>query len=327
MLGGLRAALFLFLALQGTFAYTGSIILDKESGCMKYLEKNPFIMIVVGVLGISMSAIFVRLSQAPSVITAACRLIWTVLLMSPVVWGKTACREELLRVGKKELLVCIVSGIFLAAHFTVWFESLKETSVASSTAIVCTEVVWVALGFRLFMKGTISRKAWLCIAIALVGSMLIAFSDSSGQGGHLYGDLLALLAAIAVAVYTLLGRIARKTMSTTVYTYVVYSACAVTLAILTAVQGYSLSAFTPNAILVGLLLSVFSTILGHSIFSWCLKYFSPAFVSASKLCEPFVASFVAVLLFREVPRALQVLGGVIVVAGVYLYSREERKAE
>lgn len=292
---------------------------------MKYMEKHPFWMIVVGVLGISLSAIFVRLSQAPSVIIADSRLLWTVLLLSPVVWGKKATRNELLSVSKKELLLCIVSGVFLAIHFALWFESLKQTSVASSTAIVCTEVVWVALGYVAFMKGRISGKAWLCIAIALLGSFLIAFSDSSSQGGHLYGDLLSLLSAIAVAVYTLLGRTARKTMSTTVYTYVVYAASAITLVILTAVQRYPIGAFEPSAIIAGLLLAVFSTVLGHSIFSWCLKYFSPAFISAAKLCEPFVASAVAILVFQEIPKALQIVGGVIVVAGVYLYSQEERK--
>lgn len=292
---------------------------------MKYLEKHPFGMIVVGVLGISLSAIFVRLSQAPAVIIAACRLLWTVMLLSPVVWGNRSHRMQLLSIPKKVLWISIISGIFLAFHFALWFESLKQTSVASSTAIVCTEVVWVALGYRLFMKGTLSGKAWLSIVIALLGSFLIAFSDSGGSHGHLYGDVLSLLSAIAVGIYTLLGRTARKTLSTTVYTYVVYVSCTATLLILTALQQYPLRAFEPSAIMAGFFLAVFSTILGHSIFSWCLKYFSPAFISASKLCEPFVASAVAALLFQELPGPLQILGGIIVVAGVFLYSREERK--
>lgn len=293
---------------------------------MKYIEKHPIIMIVVGILGISLSAIFVRLSDAPSAVIAACRLLWTVLLLSPVVWGKGECRKELLSLSRKQMVICVVSGVFLAVHFALWFESLKQTSVASSTAIVCTEVVWVAIGYRLFMKGITTKKAWLCIALALAGSFLIAFSDATGEGGHLYGDILSLLSAMAVAVYTLLGRAGRKTMTTTVYTYVVYVACAITLILFTAVQQYPLRFFEFSAIAVGFFLAVFSTILGHSIFSWCLKYFSPSFISASKLCEPIVAAAVAAALFREVPGILQVIGGVIVIAGVFLYSRQERKA-
>ena len=51
---------------------------------VKYIEKHPLIMIVVGVFGISLSSIFVKYSTAPSAVTAAYRLLWTILLMSPV---------------------------------------------------------------------------------------------------------------------------------------------------------------------------------------------------------------------------------------------------
>lgn len=290
---------------------------------MNYLEKHPMIMIVIGIIGISLSAIFVKYSQAPSVVTAAYRLLWTVLLMSPVVLFQKSRRKELLSTDKKTVLLCAVSGIFLALHFVIWFESLKHTSVASSTTIVCTEVIWVALGFCLIMHGRLSAKAILAIAVTLVGSIIIAWSDSSSSGNHLYGDILALLAAMAVAVYTLIGRVARTTTSTTIYTYIVYVCSALTLLAITAVQGLPLTGYRSSGIIVGLLLAVFSTILGHSIFSWCLKFLSPAFVSASKLCEPVVAALFAAVLFHEIPGVLQLAGGAVIIGGVIFYSRIE----
>lgn len=294
---------------------------------MGRIEKYPLLMLILGVLGISLSAIFVRLSDAPSVVTATSRLLWTVVLMSPVALGRQATRRELFSLSKKQVLQSVISGIFLAFHFALWFESLQQTSVASSTAIVCTEVVWVALGYCLFMKGRISKMAVCAIAIALSGSVCIAFSDSAGGEAHLYGDLLSAISAMAIAVYILLGKALRKTVSATVYTYLVYVACSVTLVILTVSQGYGVGDFSLPALGAGLLLAVFSTILGHSIFSWCLKYFSPAFVSASKLCEPVVAAIIAAFVFSEIPAPLQIIGGIIVIIGVYLYSREERKQE
>ena len=72
-------------------------------------------------------------------------------------------------------------------------------------------------------------------------------------------------------------------------------------------------------------LEIFSTILGHSIFSWCLKFFSPSFVSASKLCEPVVAAIMAGFLFGELPGWLQVIGGGLILGGVLWYSRIEGK--
>lgn len=293
---------------------------------MKYIEKHPMLMIVVGVFGISLSAIFVKYSIAPSAVTAAFRLCWTVLLMSPLVWGKRKIREELFHVGKKEFALSALSGLFLAVHFVLWFESLLHTSVASSTSIVCTEVIWVALGFGIFLKGKISKKAIFAIGITFVGSLLIAYADSSAGGVHLYGDFLALVAAIAVAVYTLIGRIVRKNVSTNVYTYIVYTSCASVLLLTCLVQGYWLFDYGVSAVIVGLLLSVFSTILGHSIFSWCLKYFSPAFVSVSKLCEPVVAAVIAASLFGELPALLQIVGGIMIIGGVYYYSKIEKEA-
>lgn len=292
---------------------------------MKYIEKHPMIMIVVGVIGISLSAIFVKFSQAPSAVTAAFRLLWTVILMTPVVFGKREVRKELLHIGKQTFFLSAFSGLFLAIHFVLWFESLAHTTVASSTTIVCTEVIWVSLGFCLFLKGKLSKKAVLAIAITLLGSMLIAYSDSFSGGSHFYGDMLSLLAAIAVAAYTLIGRIVRKKASTSVYTYIVYSVCASVLVVLCMVQGHDLfhSDYGVSAVIVGLLLAIFSTILGHSIFSWCLKYFSPSFVSASKLCEPVVAAIFAIFLFQEIPSVWQVVGGILILGGVLYYSKIE----
>lgn len=288
---------------------------------MKFFEKHPMAMILIGILGISLSSIFVKYSQAPSAVTAAWRLLWTVVLLTPAVLLRRETRREVASMGTKMLLLSGLSGVFLAAHFVLWFESLGQTSVASSTTIVCTEVVWVALGFRLFLGGRIGKKTLLAIGITLAGSFLVAWSDS-GKGA-LYGDALALLAAVAVAAYTLLGRVVRSRVSTAAYTWVVYLACAGTLLGTCLVQGHSLGAGGVSGPLVGLALAVFSTILGHSVFNWCLKYFSPAFVSASKLCEPVAAAALAAVLFGELPTVLQILGAALIIGGVIYYAKTE----
>ena len=141
---------------------------------MKYIEKHPMIMIVVGVFGISLSSIFVKYSTAPSAVTAAYRLLWTVLLMTPVTLGKRETRQELTSADKKMVALSCLSGLFLAIHFVLWFESLNHTTVASSTTIVCTEVIWVSLGYCLFLKGKLPVKAVAAIAITLLGSICIA---------------------------------------------------------------------------------------------------------------------------------------------------------
>ncbi len=283
-------------------------------------------MIVVGVLGISLSAIFVRFSDAPSSVTAFYRLFFTVVLLSPMLFSNAEHRMELKNCNSKNFLLSALSGIFLALHFVFWFESLYHTSVASSTAIVCTEVIWVAIGYAVFMKGRLSKLAVFSIMITFLGNVFIAFSDSTHASGNaLYGDFISLIAAIFVAVYMLIGRKMREEMSTTVYTYIVYFFCMSSLLAAIAFQKILFWEYGINPAVCGLLLGIFSTLLGHSIFTWCLKYFSPAFVSASKLCEPVVASAIALVLFGEIPALLQILGGIITIGGVLCYSQIESK--
>lgn len=292
---------------------------------MKYFEKHPLVLVFVGVLGISLSSILIRTSTAPSAVTAAWRLVWTVLLLTPMTLGKRAFREELRAVDKRTAALSALSGLFLSVHFYFWFACLQYTTVASATTIVCTELVWVTIGFCLLLKGKISRKAVAAMAVVLAGSALIAFADSAGEGSHLYGDFLALLAAIAVAGYMLIGRVVRSDFSTTVYTYMVYLVCAAVLVGSCLVQGYALFDGGSNGILMGLLLAIFPTLLGHSIFSWGLKYFSPSFISAVKLCEPVFSATMAAFLFGEIPGIWQLVGGAMILGGVFAYSRMEGK--
>lgn len=293
---------------------------------MNKTQKKPVLLLIVGVLGISMSSIFAKYSTAPSVLTAAYRLLWTVLLMTPVVFSKKEVRKELFSVDRKILLLSALSGFFLAMHFSTWIESLQHTSVASSTVIVCTEAIWVAIGYVLFMKGKLGPKAVAAMAVAVIGSIIIALADASSGGSSFYGDMLALISAIVVGAYTLLGRAVReKGTSTSVYTYIVYTCCSATLLIIIAFKRYPLFGFGWSGILAGLALAVFSTILGHSIFSLLLKYYSPAFISSSKLCEPVISSILAAFLFAEIPSLMQVVGSVIVLAGVVYYTILELK--
>ena len=285
-----------------------------------YIEKNPMIMIVVGLLGVSMSAIFVRLSDAPSAVTAAYRLLWTVLLMTPVTLLKREPRGELARLGTKNLLLCAISGVFLAVHFTLWFESLQHTSVASS-ATACLWAAksasrrWQPLPFR-WWAASLSRCP---IPAAAADTSMATFcrcsppwplrstSSSAGRCGRQFPTRSIPTRSIRWPPLRWWSSRWRRGIAST------YEAL------------QNLIVHGIGAVIVGLLLAVFSTIMGHSVFNWCLKYFSPSFVSASKLAEPVLASVIAVFLFSEIPSAGQIFGGMIILAGVLAYSRFEKE--
>ena len=78
----------------------------KRCDYMKYFEKHPMLLVMVGIIGCGLAGVFVKISTAPSSMTAAVRLLWTVLLLSPVTLGSKAFRGELLalwRAAKEKL--------------------------------------------------------------------------------------------------------------------------------------------------------------------------------------------------------------------------------
>lgn len=279
------------------------------------------LIVLLGVLGASVSSILVRFSTAPSLILVLYRVGMAALLLAPVVWLKN--KEELKALSLRETGLCLGSGVFLGLHFAAYFESLRFTSIASSVVLVDTEVLFVALIGVLLLKKRPGRRAWLAIFLALGGSIIIAMADTAAGSDALRGDLLALSGAFFVAVYTMIGSVCRKTVSTNVYTFLVYLASAITVLLIALAGGQPLVGYDSVNYFTGFGMAVFCTLMGHSVFSWGLKYLSAAFVSTAKLMEPVFASVLGLIVFGEVPGMLTVVGGAIIILAIILYSRVE----
>jgi len=279
--------------------------------------------VLLGVAGASLSAVFVRCATAPSAVLVFYRVLFAACMLLPAIWIKH--RAELRSVSFASIGLSLLSGVFLAFHFTAYFESLRYTSIASSVVLVDTEVFFVALGSLLILKRKVSRKAWMAILLTFVGSVVVAMADTVAGTDALRGDILALSGALLMAFYTLIGAVVRRDVSTTIYTFFVYLSAAVTMAVVTMVQKIPLAGHGSVNYLAALGLAVFSTLLGHSVFSWGLKYLPPAFISTVKLMEPVFATVWGVLIFGEIPALAVVLGGAVIIAGIALYSRVTAK--
>ena len=276
------------------------------------------LIILLGVLGVSCSAILVRLSQAPSMVLVFYRMLFASVIL--LHWSIMAYRSERKTLSRKTLLLSLLSGVFLGFHFTCYFSALRYTSIASAVVLVDTEVFFVALAAPLLLDKRVSRRGWIGILLTFLGSVLIAAADANSGNGAGIGSALALLGAFCMAVYTLIGAKVRRTCSTTAYTTLVYTAGTVTVGLLLLLSGTPVIGYAPRDYAAALGLSLFCTLLGHSVFSWGLKYESPAYVSTVKLLEPVFATLLGLALFREIPTLPVILGGVIVIAGIAWYS-------
>ncbi|MCR5005395.1 MAG: DMT family transporter [Clostridiales bacterium] len=274
------------------------------------------LIIILGVIGVSVSAPLIRFSSAPSMVLVLYRVLIAALLLSPAIALKN--RAELRSISHGDLALCLVSGLFLGLHFSCYFEALRFTSIASAVALVDTEVFFVAFMLLILFKERIPWLAWVGIVITFVGSVLIAWADAGDGTNVLLGDLIALAGAFCMAVYTIIGKTCRQRITTTTYTFLVYLSAGITVLVILVCSGRPLLGYGPVNWWTALGMAVFCTLLGHSVFSWGLKYESAAFIATAKLLEPVFASILGLLLFREVPQAMVIIGGCIVVAGLIL---------
>ena len=184
----------------------------------------------------------------------------------------------------------------------------------------CAEA-FVAAASLLLFRQKLSGKAWIAIALTFGGSIVVALAGSVAGADVLKGNLLGLAAGATMAVYTMIGTVCRKTVSTTVYTFVVYLAAAATVLAIALSNGTPVAGYGHLNYLTALGMAVFCTLLGHSVFSWGLKYLPPAYISTVKLLDPVFSALWGLLLFQEKPTLLVILGGAAIIFGIALYSR------
>jgi drug/metabolite transporter (DMT)-like permease len=256
------------------------------------------LLMTVGVIAVSTSGPLMAAIAAPALAVALWRNVLGVAAIAPFAAARR--RRELSGLSRREWRWALTAGVLLAAHFATWVPSLRYTSVASATAIVATQPVWVALIARA-TGHDVPRRAWVGIALSLVAVVVLTGVDFSLEPRALVGDLLALLGGVFAALYTVAGAEVRRTVSTTSYTTVCYSTAAAALLVACLVGGVDLWGYSGRTWLQLLALTAGAQLLGHSVFNLVLRTTSPTVVSLALLLEIPGAAATAAAALGQVP--------------------------
>jgi len=279
--------------------------------------------LVLAVGAMSTAAILIRLvSTAGPLAIAFHRMLFASLLLAP--WALVRHRAELRALAWRETLALGGIGVVLGLHFATWITSLRLTTVASSVVLVTLHPALVAVASLLLLHEGLTRRGWFGIALALLGGALLVGGDRGLGQGALTGDGLAFLGAVFAAIYFLGGRVQRQRHSLPVYALVVYVASAATLLVLALAVGEPLRGFASQDYLLMLALAAGPQVLGHTIANWSLRWLPASVVSTAIVGEPVGSAFLALVVLGEVPPALALLGGGLILVGIYLVARGQK---
>lgn len=281
-----------------------------------------YAVLAVAVAAVSMSAIFIRLADAPGVVVAVYRMALASLLLAPV--SVRALRRA--RPDRRAVAMSALAGLLLGGHFATWITSLSYTSVAASVALVTTIPLWVALLSWVFLRQRPSAAVLAGAVLAVAGSVAIGLGGARGGSGPnpLLGDALALAGAVFASGYFLLGRaVQRRGLSLNAYVGIAYGVAALALLPLPALLGASYLDYPAATFGWLVVLAVLPQTVGHTGLNYAVRHLDPTLVATVVLLEPLGAGLLAFVLFGEVPTLATALGAALLLAGVALATRAE----
>ncbi len=274
-------------------------------------------ILAAAVGGISLSAPLIVGTAAPGLAIAFWRTAAAAVVLA---WLTRARRpHSRARISRRDGWRAALAGVCLAGHFGTWIPSLGLTTVAASTALVCTQPLWSAVLSRL-CGVRLPIAVWVGAVLALTGAVLLGGNDLPAAGA-VGGDLLALAGGICGAGYVVLGERTRRTMDAIRYNLVAFTAAALTLGLVAAGAGTPLTGFPVGVWLMIAAVTVSGQLIGHGLLNDALKTLDATTVSTVALLEVPLATALAALFLRQYPPWSVLLSALLIATGVTLTIR------
>ena len=287
-------------------------------------KKMAYAALVIGIFAISTSAILIRWSSSEPLVIGSYRQTFATLLFLPFLLKDKF--NEIRSLSSNEIMELTIIGIFLGAHFGFWITSVKATSVAASVLLGTCHIIYVSIiGWFIFGE-KLNRRGIAGTLFALSGILILFWGDLIEDPGNFRGNLWAFISGILAGLYYLGGRKHRKNISLPTYAFIVYLSSAVTMWLVVLLQGLEYKSVSGSEYQLFFLMALVPTLLGHTMQNWALAYLPAYVISITLLAEPIGSGLLAWYVFDEVPSLGVLVGGLIVLIGVYTVALSEKES-
>jgi drug/metabolite transporter (DMT)-like permease len=285
----------------------------------------PYLALGFSILVLGYSAIFVRWADAPGPVMALYRLGIATLVLTPVYLIRNRKREKV-RLGWGILVFPLIAGVMTALDHTIWSTALLYTSAANATLLNYSAPIWVALAAWLLFRERLSPLFWTGLALTLAGVAVVLGSDFLRHPTLGRGDVLALLSSLFFAGYFLASQRGREHLDTVSYIWMVGIASTITLLLVNLILQTPLGGYPPQTYWAFLGAALFSQIGGYLALGYALGHLPASVVSPTMIGQPVMTAVLAFVLLGEALFPAQVIGGAIVLVGIYWVHRSRSES-
>ena len=285
-----------------------------------------FLALLFGGAAIGFSAIFVRLADVGPLQSA----FWRVALAVPflAVWASWTLRREHANSAptaapqtRMSLVPLLAAGAFFAGDLAFWHLSITYTTVANASLLANSAPVFVALGGWLVFGQRVTRLFLVALAISLAGAVLLVGPSFGSEGMRLAGDAFGAVTAMFYGAYILAIWRSRGSRSTAAVMTLSSAVSALLLFPLALAWDGPVLAQSARGWLILLGLAVIPHVAGQSLIAYSMAHLPASLSALSLLIQPVFAAAYALLILGETMGSVQMAGGAIVLAGIYLARR------
>ncbi len=284
----------------------------------------PYIALAIGIIALSLSAMFVRWSEAPGPIVGFYRLLLSTIFLTPFFLRQ---QKQLEPIDKKYLFFPLFAGIFTAFDFAFWNSSLKYTTAANATLLGNTSPLWVALFALFFFRERLRGIFWFGLVLALAGAALVMGSDFLTHPTLGIGDLMASTAAIFYASYQLITQRGRRHIDPFRYMWLVGVSATIGMFMMNIVLGNSFTGYSTQTWVIFFITAVVSQMIGYLAITYALGHLPASVVSPTLIGQPILTTILAIPMLGEIPNAIQWIGGAIALAGIYIVNQSHLQTQ
>jgi len=262
-------------------------------------------------------------AQIPPLLLGGLRMTLAAIFIVPVyIWEGRNLRAH--RWTKSDLPTLIGIGMIgLAGNQVCFLVGIKRTSVSHAVILFALTPLLVLMIASLLKHESITRRKLLGMAIAAAGVLTLQLMPGESRQASLTGDLFILAATLAFALFTVFGRPASVRLGSITINTFGYVACAIALLPVTIWEAsrFDFSTVTPGAWASLLYMAAFPSVVCYTIYYHALSYMAASRVAALTYLEPPLATLLAVAWLGENVTYAVLVGGVLVLAGVWVTER------